>query len=665
MRNHIIKTAFLTAIVFTACTKQAPRENGEPVAVAFSASLQDLVTAGQAYKTSADGSQWLAGDAVGIFMIQSDRTIEDDRPGDTPANHNRKYTVSDSASGALTLADEKGPLYYLNSGAVDFIAYYPFASELETGHDGSTVRTIDLTDQSSVESIDALYAKTTGVAKSNAPVNLSFGHVFTKITLKVRAGNEVSPSSVTALTSSDVGFNGFPGSVELTLQSGTTRGKDFSQTIHPLAETVPQQADYQAAFSAILCAEADSEPLSMSFYVQGEEYVCILPPEDELLPGVHYLYTVTVQKTAVEIGDPAIAPWDRNDHGSHTGTPIRLMPLANSYMLTPHGPSILLPIEQANEAADPAKNLGASTDGLGGVNYDNWRVELLWSDKPLGHGAVIEKMRDMGYEIMVTPGEKGNAVICIRDEQTDEIKWSWHIWVTEPVGSQTDPATGLTWMDRNLGAYENGWNDDLQNGLYYQWGRKDAFPGAGQYFSVDYPQGTHEEIATHDMSELPEMVRNPLTFASNPDSYFGSVNITSNNPSWMGLSGEKTIYDPCPAGWRVPPLQVGSTFVWGISTDTDNEEWTSSYTDQVLTGMTFQGVGGAAGLGHYYPMAGYRTHTTGRLTSMQTEGYWWSAASGPDFDNSASNLFISKVAGVFTQDQWQRGNGMQIRCVKE
>lgn len=83
---------------------------------------------------------------------------------------------------------------------------------------------------------------------------------------------------------------------------------------------------------------------------------------------------------------------------------------------------------------------------------------------------------------------KGNAVVAYK--LNGEIKWSWHVWVTD------DPTDGMVYehgletdkdgndfevkfMDRNLGALNNSFlgNDwHRVNGLHYQWGRKDPIP---------------------------------------------------------------------------------------------------------------------------------------------------------------------------------------------
>ncbi|REC76801.1 hypothetical protein DRF60_12985 [Chryseobacterium elymi] len=98
---------------------------------------------------------------------------------------------------------------------------------------------------------------------------------------------------------------------------------------------------------------------------------------------------------------------------------------------------------------------------------------------------------------------KGNAVIAFK--VNGEIKWSWHIWVTDDPthgstyrkgfeknkNGQLIPDNQWQWMDRNLGATNasflgNDWNKSA--GLMYQWGRKDPFP------PLQYKDGTGYEI---------------------------------------------------------------------------------------------------------------------------------------------------------------------------
>lgn len=124
-------------------------------------------------------------------------------------------------------------------------------------------------------------------------------------------------------------------------------------------------------------------------------------------------------------------------------------------------------------------------------------VSVYWQDTPgLVRNLSLEGNGRNGkikVEIDRAKG-KGNAVIAYKIN--DKIYWSWHVWVTDqPENSsfqntQTDLAyknrdingeiKDLVFMDRNLGAQNpnfigNGWNKS--EGLLYQYGRKDPFPG--------------------------------------------------------------------------------------------------------------------------------------------------------------------------------------------
>ncbi len=112
-------------------------------------------------------------------------------------------------------------------------------------------------------------------------------------------------------------------------------------------------------------------------------------------------------------------------------------------------------------------------------------------------------------QIDKTKGE-GNAVVVFKID--GEIKWSWHIWVTDTptVGStyrktvfdgsymEKDmtgnivPDNNWGWMDRNLGATNveftgKDWNKS--SGLQYEWGRKDPIP------SLVYNDGTFYQVS--------------------------------------------------------------------------------------------------------------------------------------------------------------------------
>lgn len=159
----------------------------------------------------------------------------------------------------------------------------------------------------------------------------------------------------------------------------------------------------------------------------------------------------------------------------------------------------------------------------------------------------------------------GNALIAALDAEKNII-WSWHIWIPataiEEVGSYNVSAKYL--MDRNLGALKateagNSVIDITSVGLFYQWGRKDPFVGPGYIDEGKYPgegpiAGTARTASKVQIS-LEESIAQPTLFARGL-----YINDKQVNPDWCsdqdgeywGDNGDKTIYDPCPAGYRIP-----------------------------------------------------------------------------------------------------------------
>jgi hypothetical protein len=108
--------------------------------------------------------------------------------------------------------------------------------------------------------------------------------------------------------------------------------------------------------------------------------------------------------------------------------------------------------------------------------------------------------------------------------------------ITEVV-EVTNPITGKTWMDRNLGASRAATSstDTLAYGDLYQWGR-----GADGHQCRN--SATTTTLSSTDQPGHGMFITE--TFNSNYD-----WRLTTNNNLWQGLNG---INNPCPIGYRVP-----------------------------------------------------------------------------------------------------------------
>lgn len=285
-------------------------------------------------------------------------------------------------------------------------------------------------------------------------------------------------------------------------------------------------------------------------------------------------------------------------------------------------------------------------------------ASLIWEDLP-GLITSVSFESKTGTVSFIAAG-RGNGVIAVRNE-AGEILWSWHIWCTGEV-VQDDLYTNFTGsspvlMDRNLGAVSAEPFDPASTRcMIYQWGRKDPFPnmeavyvGEGSSSPVDFlTQWPVVDVdATGDAANnnLIYAVQNPMRFITGSAGWFpepgmiGEENTTADlwgnksgastnyNGSKGWWSGEKTIYDPCPAGYRVPGVFVVSGFTV-TGSDFGNNVIDPANQLQVLSsvftnGWLFKRTSDDSE-GTWYPMTGCRLNTTGACSEPSCIYMWFS-----------------------------------------
>lgn len=181
------------------------------------------------------------------------------------------------------------------------------------------------------------------------------------------------------------------------------------------------------------------------------------------------------------------------------------------------------------------------------------------------------------FYVKVDETTYGNVGLAAYDAN-GTILWSWHIWIQPEV--KVVRLGDYTVMDRNLGATyapadENYDSDNFYAniGLYYQWGRKDPFfPPKGKdntdnstdvWFKKEngvWKKQMQNSVSTKNL--IPQSVKHPLEFYSSGNSLWQTSFLTLDaepNDLWgyvgsAGTPGEsfaKTMYDPCPPGYRV------------------------------------------------------------------------------------------------------------------
>ena len=211
-------------------------------------------------------------------------------------------------------------------------------------------------------------------------------------------------------------------------------------------------------------------------------------------------------------------------------------------------------------------------------------------------------------------------------------------------------------MDRNLGATSATLGEAGALGLLYQWGRKDPFLGSSSISSnveakstVSWPSPVS---SSSSRGTIGYAVEHPTTFITRNDSnydwyYTGSS--STDNTRWQS---SKTIYDPCPAGWRVP--DGGSNGVWNEA-GFDDQSYDSS--DE---GMLFGS--GISSPATWYPASGFRSYDDGSLSGVGYCGYFWSVT---PYGNYACNLYFYSNGYVRPTDDDDRAGGQSVRCLQE
>ena len=311
---------------------------------------------------------------------------------------------------------------------------------------------------------------------------------------------------------------------------------------------------------------------------------------------------------------------------------------------------------------------GNGTTSVGTVS----KAEVLWesfgTDVTPNVGDLVKNVKYADGTISFdTPStfKEGNAVIAAKDA-SGNILWSWHIWLTDqPLGQEYYNNAG-TMMDRNLGATSATPGDVGALGLLYQWGRKDPFLGSSSISSDIEAKSTGtwpSAVSSNSTNGTIEYATAyPTTFikynSSNYD-WFYTGSSTTDNTRWTTSTATKSIYDPCPSGWRVP--DGGNNGIWSKTLGSSSVFAQSSLYDSTNEGMNFSGKFGSDQT-IWYPASGCRSCDDGGLDFVGFFGYCWSAS---PTSKSAYILNCNDYGHVNPASNSSRAYGYSVRCLQE
>lgn len=170
-------------------------------------------------------------------------------------------------------------------------------------------------------------------------------------------------------------------------------------------------------------------------------------------------------------------------------------------------------------------------------------------------------------------------------------------------------STGAVFMDRNLGAETLHAASTSSRGFYYEWGRKDPFPwpdaeivyGEGVahdsfgpfYLGDTAADATIAWATAHPTTLMGEVAGPQDSWLAAPSPYLWGNGSDGHTATQRSL---KSIYDPCPPGWRVPPSEAWGLEDFQLLNFEDDSGWyirmNGHYTTYPFTGYLYPGTQG-------------------------------------------------------------------------
>lgn len=352
-----------------------------------------------------------------------------------------------------------------------------------------------------------------------------------------------------------------------------------------------------------------------------------------------------------------------------------------------------IPVGRANES-----DLGRQLPD----NRTGWTASLLWTVGVRTKAVTIDNSTlSKGYFTVTGTDADCNGMVCIKDA-AGNILWSWHVWVTRQKKNFNLKINQLrcgnyVWMKKNLGTLDIGFGKLLgESGLMYQWGRKDPFLGSNDYndpvssyYDVNDSNGSRftssnkftyptpftdisnnyleQRTTSSAVDGLKTSVRYPTIYITNWKGSTAVQDLISNSgwDSWGGgFRQPKSVYDPCPVGWRVPSgMLTSSTFSSPLSAATVltiNSTTRSEYNNCSFSGFYNYEDNSSAFL--HLEAGGYRHQSDGAVREAGLSSYIWfgniSGTIGYAFGARTAN------AGFSSSYSAPRAHAFPVRCVR-
>ena len=222
-KNYFFTVLFaLCAMFFVVSCNPADSELNEPIAV----NLRGNITPATVVRVAND--QWQSNDQIGFFMMRTGESLRQENAA------NGVFNTKKTIQGDVFISNP--PVMFPATGNVDFIAYYPFTSQVQEDWWGDARIPVTVGDQSAGLATEVLFSNNiTNQAPTSNAVILDFRYSLAKLEITVTGGTN---SPFTAADFADMTISigcrwgSLPTQAELRLTDGTfTNHTEHQQTI--------------------------------------------------------------------------------------------------------------------------------------------------------------------------------------------------------------------------------------------------------------------------------------------------------------------------------------------------------------------------------------------------------------------------------------------------
>ncbi|WP_454059733.1 fimbrillin family protein [Elizabethkingia ursingii] len=267
-----LSTAFALALLVQSCKNDDYRDQGPQMGGNGKAQFTSSI--GGAPTTRVTGNTWDSKDAIGVFMKQGAGLSN-------ALASNKKYTTEGNGNFS---GDGSEVINYPDTGSVDFVAYYPYTTNLS-----GTTLPVSVATQTNLSAIDVLYSNNaTGLSKTSGTANLNFAHKLAKIEFTVKAGNGVA--DVNGLS---VAYKNVNTTASLDLATGTLSGAATPKDV-----TAKTTAKAPGQFVEAILLPGDYSAKTVVFTLASGTYTWTLPASTTFDATKKYTFDITLQTSS-------------------------------------------------------------------------------------------------------------------------------------------------------------------------------------------------------------------------------------------------------------------------------------------------------------------------------------------------------------------------------